>query len=594
MKKSFKKGLSVALGSLLALSCTACGGGKSGSSIRFTYSGSTDILSVLGEMVDEYNKTAEKEDGVTVKKNPVPESGLTGVLTQRLPSKSGPDVVAILDEAFKINTKNLMDLTDEFDDAFVSQFYENSASRYRYDRETTTSNADDPLYGIPFYNDTTVLYYNKTALESQGVICISVEEEDVEAFNAGAADENGKTKADYGIPANEIIPARGFWRNYNPYEWREGDNEAYSWILPEDGELLVFNDRIAMSWDEIEDIGLLCTKGRNNASQTQYGYYTEWWFNYGWSVGGNCLQDVTGEGQWTYSLPSDLPNFIVNDGNTYVGKYTEKTYTAGETLDMQDVIAEKGDVLDLHYDTSSFYYTVNGEKEQVSSDVTTAVADGVLTELPSIQDAFSRFCYLAGVGGSNVCPYPSQFNSVSSYQFFASGKLGFLVERISNYDYVEKNAQFEFGVARMPVYKIYEDVLDPESEVLVKGKDAYHSFGHCLSIRKKTDKKEQALAFLEWAVTEGQAFLVEKGYFSTRKADREAMIEKSRYGNGEIIADSMAEAQAGDWWYMPDRSWIDHWATPLNSSVRYGAMTLSEFMYKYIEVTNNALANYKK
>ena len=592
MKKTTVKVISSLLGVSMLGGLFACGGGGSKSDIRFTYSGSTDILSAFGKMVDEFNKTVGKKEGISVKKNPVPESGLSGVLTQRLPSKSGPDVVAILDEAFKINTKNLMDLTADIDDEFIDQFYENSASRYRYNRETTTSNATDPLYGLPFYNDTTVLYYNKTALEDQNVICISVEEEDLAAFNSGAADENGKTKSDYGITID--VPARGFYRNLNPFDPAEDEHDADSWIAPSEDEVLIFNDRIAMSWDEIEDVGLLCTKSRNNDSITQYGYYTEWWFNYGWSVGGNCLQDVTGGGDWTYSLPSDLPNYIVNEGKTYQGKYTKKTYSAGETLDMQDIIAEEGDVLDVYFDDHSFYYTVNGQRESVLADVLSAEKSGTLTELPSIQDAFSRFCYLAGVGGSNVCPYPSQFNSVSSYQFFASNTLGFLVERISNYDYIEKNAKFEFGIARMPVYKEYENVDDAESEVAVKGKDTYHSFGHCLSIRKTTEKKEKALTFLKWAVTEGQKFFAEQGYFSTRKADRDIMLAHSQYGNSEIIADSMAEAKAGDWWYMPDRSWIDNWATPLNGSVRYGSLTLQEFLYKYIEVTNTALANYKR
>ncbi len=591
MKKQFKKIASVLLGATLLVGSVGCGDSGSKSDIRFTYSGSTDILSVFGGMVDKFNKTVGKENGITVKKNPVPESGLSGVLTQRLPSKSGPDVVAILDEAFKINTKNLMDLTNDFDAAFLDQFYPNSQSRYHYDRETTTSNASDPLYGLPFYHDTTVLYYNKTALEDQGVICISVEEDELEAFNNGAADHNGKTKADYGITID--VPARGYYRSLIPFSPDEDEHNAASWIKPNDDEILIFNDRIAMSWDEIEDVGLLCTKSRNNDSMTQYGYYTEWWFNYGWSVGGNCLQDVTGNGDWTYSLPSDLPNFIVNEGETYVGKYTEKTYSAGETLQMQDIIAEKGDTLDVFYNDSSFHYTVNGVRESVTEDVLTAEENGVLTELPSIREAFSRFCYLAGVGGTNVCPYPSQFNSVSSYQFFASGKLGFLVERISNYDYIDKNAKFDFGIARMPVYKVYENVYDETSEVAVKGQETYHSFGHCLSIRKTTEKKEAALIFLKWAVTEGQKYFAEQGYFSTRKEDRAVMLEHSRYGNSEIIADSMAQAKAGDWWYMPDRSWIDNWATPLNSSVRYGGMTLAEFLYKYVEVTNEALANYK-
>ena len=41
-----------------------------------------------------------------------------------------------------------------------------------------------------------------------------------------------------------------------------------------------------------------------------------------------------------------------------------------------------------------------------------------------------------------------------------------MVERISNYDYISKNAQFEFGIARMPVYKEYEnDFFEPKEDL---------------------------------------------------------------------------------------------------------------------------------
>lgn len=67
-----------------------------------------------------------------------------------------------------------------------------------------------------------------------------------------------------------------------------------------------------MNWDEIEDLARLLSiaQNKNNLNRkagdrsvaTTYGYYTEWWFNYGWSVGGDCLQDLTGEGTWAYGL----------------------------------------------------------------------------------------------------------------------------------------------------------------------------------------------------------------------------------------------------------------------------------------------------
>ncbi len=177
-----------------------------------------------------------------------------------------------------------------------------------------------------------------------------------------------------------------------------------------------------MNWDEIEDLGMICTKDWNKNSKTQYGYYTEWWFNYGWSVGGNCLEDLSGNGEWTLALQSDTPNYIVNEGKTYTGIYTGTVYTAGQTLDLKDVIAANGGD-DIGYKTdgkSYFHYTVNGA-EAGARDFSAQISDGTLSRLPSTKEAFSRFAYLAGIGGLNVCPYPSAFNGTSSVTYFTSG-----------------------------------------------------------------------------------------------------------------------------------------------------------------------------
>ena len=63
--------------------------------------------------------------------------------------------------------------------------------------------------------------------------------------------------------------------------------------------------------------------------------------------------------------------------------------------------------------------------------------------------------------------------------------------------------------------------------------------------------------------------------------------------NPEVIIDSLQTGRAGDWWYMPDTTWINVWATPLNYQVREAKMTFDEFLYSYIEETNAALETYK-
>ena len=589
-----KKLVSLGLVAMMIGSLTACGGSGGGkATIEFMYGGDVVLSEMYNALINEFNETKGKQAGVSV--TGIPKSGsLDSVLAQQLPSNSGPDVVAISDEYFKKYTQYLEDMTGKFDQKILDDFYPNTISRYHYDIEKTTSNSDDPLYGIPGYNDTTVLFYNKTVLEKVGVICISVDEEGLADFNDGGKDLNGKTKADYGIESD--VPAKGFYRSEAPFIPAEDETDGSSWEAPSDSEEMIFNDRIPMNWDEIEDLGMICTKNINSVSPSQYGYYTEWWFNYGWSVGGDCLEDVSGEGNWTYAHAGELPNYIVGEGKTYTGVYSGITYNAGDTLEIRDIVdAQKGDTLSFETDGESyFYYTVNGEEAAVR-DMSAETSDGTLVKLPSIKDAFSRFCYLAGEGGINVCPSPAAFNGTSSASYFTAGSLALLVEQISNIPTIEKTMKDDWGIAPLPIYKTYTDTSDPScDEVAAKGKEANHSIGYSVSISSKSEVKEEAYVFVEWLATDGQKFLAENGYVSSRKSDADLVIKNLPYDNSEVILNSVASSGAGDWWYMPDRTWIDTWAQPLNNQVRYGKMTLDEFLYKYIEDTNERLAEYKK
>ena len=222
----------------MMVSLSACGGSGGKTTVTFMYGGSTEMNEMFKVLVDEFNATVGQQQNITIKAIPKPGS-LDGILPQQLPSNSGPDVVVLSDEYFKKYTQYLVDLNGKIDDAVLKDFYPTLSSRYHYDRTTTTSNSDDPLYGLPAYNDTTVLFYNKTAMEAVGVICISVPEEKLSAFNGGEADLNGKTKTDYGIDMD--VPAKGFYREY-PFVPAEGETDGTSWAAPGSGEVMIFND----------------------------------------------------------------------------------------------------------------------------------------------------------------------------------------------------------------------------------------------------------------------------------------------------------------------------------------------------------------
>ncbi len=601
-KKPISKFLCAALCGAM-LFTTACGGGGGGvggnSTLDFLFGGTQEILELYTALVNEYNKTQGVEDKITVMGMPVPDGSLNDKLNNGLPSSNGPDVVIGTDEYFKGHTENMMDISNAFSSALIENLYEKQEMRYHYKRENITANEEDPLYALPSVNDPTVLYYNKDALRAAGVICISVDAENIAAFNAGNfTDYNGKKKSDYNLTVD--VPAKGYFRSSNNYVFNGSDYTGSSWKKPTSNTVLVFNDRIACSWDEIEDLGMLLTKSKNSASLTDYGYYTEWWFNYGWSVGGDCLQDMNGKGEFTYSLPSTVSNYIVTEGNTYRGIYTHKTYKAGETIELADIInANENDTISYNSENdTTFYYTVNGNRAEIRSDITFKQSEGVLNELPCTQDAFKRFCMLAGVGGLNICPYPSAFNGTTSIQYFSSGVLATLVQYYSNYSLIKDTSSFDWGIAPLPIFKEYTDNAPTNDTVKRIGQVANHSKGYYIAIRKGTPIREESIRFVEWLMTKGQTFAAQHGYVSAQKSDKNTSINnlanKVGLAGAKTIVESSEASRPGDWWYMPDRWWIDNWANPLNDEVRYGKLSFEQYIYGYTEISNNALKLYKK
>ncbi len=597
MKNIIKRITAVLLALVLVLGCAACSGETSSGKTKVTFMYNADGvigLQRLKLLIDTFNETVGAEKGIEVVGVPK-AGGLENILPNQLPSNGTPDLVALNDQNFKLYIQYYQDLTDYVTQEAVDNLYPNSLNRYRYNTETKRSDPEDPLYGITWYNEPTVLYYNTELLTQNGITIISVHEEDLDAFNAGTlADETGKTKADYGITID--VPAKGFYRSENPYVPEEGEIDGSSWIAPADGELLIFNDCIAMNWDELDDIAMICTKTWNPKSASQYGFYTEWWFNYGWSIGGDCIEDVTGNGEWRYSLPSDDPNYIVNEGCTYTGLYTGTVYAAGETLDIKDILlANPGDAIDTASENNTtFYYTVNGQKAELR-DFSAEISDGTLDELPSIRTAVKRFYSLAGQGGKNVCPYPSVFASTSSTDFFGSEKLAFLIQNTDKvYSLDNMAVAGNYRVAMMPRYKTYTDPTDPNcDEIETLGRAGSHSFAMPIIMSARSSVKEEAGVFLSWVAIEGQTLLAENGNLSASPNDADIVREKYTYLNADMLLTSTEVALPADWWYMRDNQWINIWANPLNGQVRNGTMSFDQWVYQYIDRTNEYLEQYK-
>lgn len=617
---------------MLASSFSACGG--SSDDILFWVYGTTQEIAAYEEMTDAFNDTYGKEHGIYVKCDSKPSGSYYSLVQTNSATKSGPDVILVNEDRFKssVSANIMSDITSELaavTDIDLSDINTNILSRYRYDKTDNTSESDDPIYGLPIDTKPTGLYYNITLFEMAGVNCISVDEADLDAWNRNEiADNNGKRISDFEElwdsdtnTAIKEVPAKGYYRSDYPYI---GYGE---WDLPDEDEILVFNNRIAMNWDEVEDLARLFTPAYNSDAVNykteqqikeagdsaadkfglRFGYFTEWWFNYAWSVGGDCLEDLTGSKDYNFSLLDPNPNFIVNEGETYTGAYTGKQYTAGETLEFLDKLeVAQGQVL-VPDDEGG--YTYNGQEVSTRASVLQAETAGTLTRLPSTREAFNRYLKLClapekevdGENGIYVSPDPNSVTNKGRNAYFYSGNVAMLVDYSIEMTLISEfmdHYGFKWDVAPLVVYKEYSNPNDPDDDtVKVQGKVAGMSNSIGMVVRGKSQKKDKAAAFIAWmASREGQEVRIDNGFFPNQ-ADLVEGVTFSGISNApknlKVFADGLSYQSAGDWWYLPDYDWVDTWANVLNGNVRQGTMTYKAWYEEYISKTNTKLKDYK-
>ncbi|MBQ8884896.1 MAG: extracellular solute-binding protein [Clostridia bacterium] len=607
--KRMKKFMALACSALLALTGFGCAKINE-NDVQFWVYGDEDELEIYSLMTKEFNRTYGKEHGINVQISTKPTSSYTTLIQTTASSNSGPDVFFTVDNYFKqwVGMGLLSPLSEEYfaqaEDLSLSDIPDTAIERLRYDDTTGTSTDTSPLYGLPIDTKPTALYYNESIFEKAGITVISVDEEDMDKWNAGEiADRRGKYKKDYEKIKDINVPKKGFYRSESPYT----NDEYAGWTKPNKSETMVFNNRIALNWDELEDIAMLFSPEYNTTATTDfgtdYGFFTEWWFSYGWSVGGDCLADLSGSGDWNLSLFDKSPNYVVLSEEGYTGEYTGTKYKKGETLELTDKLEiPKGVIADWEEDGS---YSVDGEVVGVRSTVSQAKESGVLGELPSQLEAFIRYLRLGvnkatnleNTSGLQLSPNPNMFGVRSAINYFYSSKLAMLIESsayIKTLSIEAATRNFKWDVAPLPVYKQYADPEDPDcDEVVVRGVEAGHSNSKGLVTRKKSTKGKEVAAFMLWmAGPDGQDVRAKNGHFPNQPE----LVSKMKFkeyapSNIAVFGEGLGYQRPGDWWYLKSYTWIDIWANPLNSYIRNneGKPTYSDWKKDSIIDTNEEL-----
>ncbi|HBF86867.1 MAG TPA: hypothetical protein DDW54_04215, partial [Clostridiales bacterium] len=552
MKKTgfFKKAASALLACLIGTAAfTSCG--SDSTSVKFWIYGSSDQLDMYTRLAEEFNRTYGAEHNINVITSQKPNGSYTQTVQVTAGSDNGPDVFVIYDNDMKswIIGQYMCDISSDVEaltDIDLGDIMEKTYGRLLYDIETNTSNPGDALYGLPLDSQPTALYYNETMFKNAGIIVISVDEEDMDAWNAGEiADKNGQWKRDFPKLNGVKVPKKGFFRNISPYYYN--GNKTKAWEKPLESEVLVFNNRIAMNWDEVEDISMIFTgkynpkageEGKSNPVTkygTEFGYFTEWWFNYGWSVGGDCLNDLTGSGDWNFSLLDPNPNYVVMKG-TFTGR-TGKVYQVGETigfLDKMNILTVDGkDEVLVPDDYGDYYHAGTTDLAGIWSGITEEMAkeDPAIAEMPSTREAFQRYLKLGaattadidGESGLDISPNPNVVTARGSINYFFSQELAIVAQTSAYMADLSEQARrrgFEWDVAPLAVYKRYADPADPENDTVVaKGKQAGHSNAIAAVVRNGTTKKDKAVAFVKWVASPaGQLVRAKLGFFPNQKS----------------------------------------------------------------------------
>lgn len=561
MKKLVKIVLICALAAVTA-TLAACGGGGTngpsrGSRKELNIMLRTDSSSrkITDEIQQYYNRNVAK--GYSIKFNYVPgaSSGSGTAL-----STGATDIAEANDKVLKgyAVSKYVMSLDKYIDDGTidVSDMSDSSVDRFRLNTETGEVGKSAPLYAVPFDNAPTALFYNATALKKEGISIISIAEDELDAYNKA----NGTSYLPHGYYEYATAPAAG-------------------------SNLRVFNDQIPTSWEEMHTLGRLLSQKYNKNALAKYGFYSEWWFNYGWSVGGDCLEN-TADGKLKFTLADDTPNYLVTKDTEINGN----AYKAGELLGYLDKVSVAAG---------------GGEND-------------ALYPFPSQRDAFSEFCALSQREGVNVTsdgkfkgyeisPNPTALGNTDHAAALYTGLCAIVAMGIDESFAVTssmKTKGYEWGIAPFPQWREYnaDGTMKTINGTAVKGVEASHNLLTGFVISSKTRYPDECAEFIGWWTSEeGQKRIIASGTriscLNSLNADPECQsIMKDAFGCTNIgpIVNLGKNAMQGDWSYVEDGNWITDWALDLNTKVRDGVKTVDRFWTEWEAKTDAYLAaNYK-
>jgi len=443
------------------------------------------------------------------------------------------------------------------------------------------------LVAVPISTNPHFNWYNEALFKAQGINIVSVPEEELEAYNQ----KNGTNLKPHGYAEYLKAPVNGMTKSRN----LEG-KEVYK----------VFNNCIGMNWEEQRNILKYFTKKYNDGSKTgtaattDFGFVSEYWFNYGWSVGGDVVS-YNGT-DYDFTLLDTHKNYIVTKSNTVINGVT---YSAGEIVRYEDrkaALDNAATAPDGVYPIESQY---NAVKEYVSLQVAT---DKVVDERggktykgygvadPDTGKASTWFNNgsLAMTRGSELTDIrmaKPEFNICvpETYREYEGGSVHYVGEETYANEYLKVIGETYGG-------KEYTgDILKVNGTPIV-GNSTTASISQALAIPANSDpaKYQASWKFISWVATEGQKYIAKttgvpvasKAAFGEDYAKNTAI---SKGKNLYAVAKMSVNAATGDWGYFRSGEWVSNWSDMFNDEVRRGKATLSKFEKEKAENAKTAV-----
>lgn len=600
MRKTMKKTKRLAallLAAVMTMSLAGCGGKDGGSADAgdrtVVYYASSYVTAQVRdaylELVETYNNGQGKEDGVFVQMTE--NSGAISGLDSALRNNYMYDVLQLQDDEYKslaIQGGNYFVALDEYltDDVKTAMSWndipENLINRFRMNMKADENNIylageGTELLALPNGSNPQVLFYNKGILEECGINVISVPEAELDTYNS----ENNASLKPHGYAEYKEAPYA---------DAISGKNEAGEFVYK------VFNECIAMNWEELRCVARAMQKQYGY----DYGYMSEWWFNYGFSVGGDCVGWNEEIREYELTIADKQANYLALTDITVNGR----DYSKGEVL---------------LYEDKALLNNNDAEKQALS---------GKIYELPSQYDAILEFNRLGvpankeadkGVMGYGVAPSTTanrtarftsgkdcpllieDFVQTESFKGILGDSLGMAMpaqyrEYVGGSTYDNGGTEYLKVIGETYDGAVYTGDLHYEGDTAIVGEAATESeaAGFFLPANTKNKNYDAAFKFASWAAgPEGQAIL----------AKGNTMVpNQTSYGLGEYAtakertipnmwagAYLAQKADIGDYTYFTSLTWITEWSMTFNSDVREGKMTLTDFIAAKKSVADTGL-----